>query len=175
MPRLNNHKRIDMSSPLASVCLMLALTVLVVACAATDTKSSPLSPTATLQSMPTEGVVQQQAPLPGAITVRISLTEFHIASSIGTFQAGQRYYFIIMNKGHDIHEFMIMPDKPDGTPLSPDLQYKEMALEVEPIMPGTTWTVNFTFAPSLVGRAEFACQMGRHYQAGMRLPVVVTP
>ena len=173
MPGFNNKKRIQISSRVGGAFLIVALAMLVAACAGAAT-TTQRAPTPTPQTTPTMGIVQQQAPLPGAITVHITLTEFHIASSVQSFRAGQRYYFIIVNKGHDIHEFVIMPAKPDGTPLSPDVQYKEMALEVEPVMPGTTWSVNFTFPSRLVGRAEFACQMARHYQAGMRLPVVVT-
>lgn len=173
MSGFNSYKRIHISSRMRGTFLVLALALLVTACAAATT-TTQRAPAPTPQTTSTVGIVQQQTPLPGAITVHITLTEFHIASSIQPFQAGQRYYFIIMNKGRDIHEFVIMPDKSDGTPLSPDLQYKEMALEVEPIMPGTTWMVNFTFPAKLVGKAEFACQMARHYQAGMRQPVVVT-
>ncbi len=50
-------------------------------------------------------------------------------------------------------------------------QYKGMLIELEPILPGTTWTTNFTFRAT--GRYEIACQMGRHYLAGMRLPIRV--
>jgi uncharacterized cupredoxin-like copper-binding protein len=46
-----------------------------------------------------------------------------------------------------------------------------MLIELEPILPGSTWTTNFTFSVS--GRFEMACQMRGHYAAGMRLPIAV--
>jgi uncharacterized cupredoxin-like copper-binding protein len=44
-------------------------------------------------------------------------------------------------------------------------------IELKPILPDSTWTTNFTFRTA--GRYEIACQMGRHYQASMRLPIAV--
>jgi uncharacterized cupredoxin-like copper-binding protein len=91
---------------------------------------------------------------------------------VTVFQAHTHYYFVVTNHGHDLHEFMIMPSKADGSPLPPDEQYKGMLIELEPILPGSTWTTNFIFRTT--GRYEIACQMGRHYQAGMRLPITVS-
>lgn len=136
---------------------MIAL--FIVACANT-TLTAPGNPTPLAQPAK-----------PGSVNVHITLVEFRILSSLKLFHAGTTYYFIVSNHGQQIHEFKIMPDKPDGTPLSPDLQYKDTLIELEPIMPGTTWSVNYTFSTS--GRFELACQMGRHYMAGMRLPIVV--
>jgi uncharacterized cupredoxin-like copper-binding protein len=45
------------------------------------------------------------------------------------------------------------------------VQDKGMLMELEPILPGTTWTLNYTFAA--VGRYEMACQMRGHYKADM--------
>jgi uncharacterized cupredoxin-like copper-binding protein len=116
----------------------------------------------------------EQTAVSGSVEVDVTLVEFRIMSSVTVFHAGMPYHFVVTNRGHDIHEFMIMPDKPDGTPLSPEAQYKGMLMELEPIMPGTTWSVNFTFKAAATDRYEFACQMRGHYQAGMRLPIVVT-
>jgi uncharacterized cupredoxin-like copper-binding protein len=151
--------------------LILALALLIVACASTTVATSKPTPTSQ-QVSPTKGPSEQTA-APGSVEVKITLVEFRITSSVTVFHTGIHYYFVVSNRGHDIHEFMIMPDKPDGSPLSPDAQYKSMLMELEPIMPGTTWTTNFTFSPSATDKFEFACQMGRHYQAGMRLPITV--
>jgi len=148
--------------------LVLALAMFIVACASTTNATS--KPTPTPQASPTTEVTKQ-APAPGSVEVKFTLVEFRITSSVTVFHAGTHYYFVVSNRGHDIHEFMIMPDKPDGSPLSPDAQFKSMLMELEPITPGTTWTTNFTFPAS--GKYEIACQMGRHYQAGMRLPITV--
>jgi len=150
--------------------LVLLLALLMTACASTVAATSKPTPTPP-EIIPTSRPVEQAA-VPGSIEVKITLVEFHISSPVTVFHAGTHYYFVVSNRGHDIHEFMIMPDNPDGSPLSPAEQYKSMLIELEPILPGQTWTTNFTFRAS--GRYEFACQMGRHYQAGMRLPVAVT-
>jgi uncharacterized cupredoxin-like copper-binding protein len=149
--------------------LVLLLALLMAACASTVAATNKPTPTPPAIS-PTSGPVEQAA-AKGSIEVKVTLVEFHIISSVTAFHANTHYYFVVSNRGHEIHEFMIMPDKPDGSPLSPDEQYKGMLIELEPILPGSTWTTNFTF--STVGRYEIACQMGRHYLAGMRLPITV--
>ena len=149
---------------------VLLLVLLMTACGSTVAATSkPTSPPPEIS--PTSGPVEQTA-APGSIEVKVSLVEFRIHSSVTVFHAKTHYYFVVSNVGHDIHEFMIMPDKPDGSPLPPDEQYKGMLIELEPILPGSTWTTNFTFQTA--GRYEIACQMGRHYLAGMRLPITVT-
>jgi len=156
-------------SQLLGKVFVLLLVLLMTACASTTAATS--KPTQTPPALsPTSGPVEQAA-APGSIEVKVSLVEFHIISSVTVFHANTHYYFVVSNRGHDIHEFMIMPDKPDGSPLSPDEQFKGMLIELEPILPGSTWTANFTFRTT--GRYEIACQMGRHYQAGMRLPIAV--
>ncbi len=151
--------------------LVLVLALLIVACTGTSiaTHSTPTPP----QNSPPTVIIEQTA-VTGSVEVKVTLVEFRIISSVTVFHAGIPYHFVIANRGQDIHEFMIMPDKPDGTPLPPDAQYKGMLMELEPIMPGTTWSANYTFAPTATGRYEIACQMRGHYKAGMRLPIVVT-
>ena len=115
----------------------------------------------------------QQTPTPGAVSVTVKLAEYTIVSSMTVFHAGTTYYFVVSNRGQQVHEFMIMPEKPDGSELSPDLQYKEQLIEIEQIAPGTTMRINYTFKPTSAGRYEIACQMRGHYQAGMKLPIRV--
>lgn len=149
--------------------LVLLLALLMAACASTTVATSNPRPTAPAIS-PTSGPVEQAA-IPGSVEVKVTLVDFRIHSSVTLFHAKTHYYFVVTNQGHEIHEFMIMPSKPDGSPLPPDEQYKGMIIELEPILPGSTWRTNFTF--QTIGRFEIACQMGRHYLAGMRLPIVV--
>ena len=158
------------SSKLLGKVLALLLIVLMAACGSTTAATSNPKPTPPTIS-PTSGPIEQAATR-GSIEVKVTLAEFRIHSSVTTFHANTHYYFVVSNIGHDIHEFMIMPDKPDGSPLPSDQQYKGMLIELEPILPGSTWTTNFTFKTA--GRYEIACQMGRHYQAGMRLPIIFT-
>ena len=150
--------------------LVLVFALLVVACTGTSiaTHSTPTP----AQNVTPAAMIEQTA-VSGSVEVDVTLVEFRIMSSVTVFHAGMPYHFVVTNRGHDIHEFMIMPDKPDGTPLSPEAQYKGMLMELEPIMPGTTWSVNFTFKPAATDRYEFACQMRGHYQAGMKLPITV--
>lgn len=164
------HLHTSNSPRLLGNILVLLLALLMVACGSTTAATSNPRPTPPAIS-PTSGPVEQAA-IPGSIEVKITLVEFRIHSSVTVFHADTHYYFVVSNAGHDTHEFMIMPDKPDGSPLSPDEQYKSMLIELEPILPGSTWKTNFIF--NTAGKYEFACQMGRHYQAGMRLPITVT-
>ena len=170
MKRPNNRPDLCMFPRLLGTLLVLALALLVVACAGTPVATQSTPTRTPPQASPTSGPVEQSA-APGSVEVKFTLVEFRIISPVTVFHAGTHYFFVVENRGHDIHEFMIMPDKADGSPLPPDEQYKSMLMELEPITPGSTWTTNFTF--SAAGKYEIACQMGRHYQAGMRLPIEV--
>jgi uncharacterized cupredoxin-like copper-binding protein len=175
MQRLSNankNKSDVLNYPLLlGMVIILVLALLMVACTSTTAATSKPTPTPPQLSPTEEGPVAQTA-APGSVEVKVTLVEFRIYSTVTVFHANTHYYFVISNKGHDYHEFMIMPDKPDGSPLSPDEQYKSMLIELETIDPGATWTTNFTFPAT--GKYEIACQMGRHYQAGMRLPITVS-
>jgi uncharacterized cupredoxin-like copper-binding protein len=165
-----NTGRSNYSPFLSKVLLLLLVLLLMTACASTVAATSKPTPTPP-EISPTSGPAEQAA-APGSIKVKVTLVEFHIISSVTVFHANTHYYFVVSNHGHDLHEFMIMPSKPDGSPLPPEEQYKGMLMELEPILPGSTWKTNFTFRTA--GRYELACQMGRHYQAGMRLPIEVS-
>jgi uncharacterized cupredoxin-like copper-binding protein len=175
---VKRRNSIPIKKPIASItpklmgnALILVIALLIVACTGTPVTTHSTPTRTPPQASPTGTPVEQTA-APGSVEVKFTLVEFRIISPVTVFHAGTPYYFVVANRGHDIHEFMIMPDKADGSPLPPDEQYKSMLMELEPIAPGTTWTTNFTF--SATGKYEIACQMGRHYQAGMRLPIVVT-
>ena len=116
----------------------------------------------------------QETAVPGSVVVQVTLAEFTIVSSVKDFRVGIPYHFIITNRGQQVHAFTLIPVKPDGTLLPPEAQYKGTLIEIEPIAPGTTMTINYMFLPSNVGSYQMACQMRGHYQAGMKLPVVVT-
>ncbi len=169
--KIDLHKSSSLnSSQYMGMVIIPLLALLLAACASTTAATSKPQPTPP-EISPTSGSVEQAA-APGSVEVKITLVEFRIHSSVTVFRANTHYYFVVTNAGHDIHEFMIMPSKPDGSPLPPEEQYKGMLMELEPILPGSTWTTNFIFRTA--GRYEIACQMGRHYQAGMRLPITVS-
>jgi uncharacterized cupredoxin-like copper-binding protein len=108
--------------------------------------------------------------------VQITLTEFHIASSVTRFTPGVPYQFIITNKGKLAHEFMIMPKNEGDMSMMPMSQMDKLALaKVENIKPGTTVTLTYTFAQRAAGtHPQFACYYPGHYMAGMKLDVTVT-
>ena len=165
--------------------LLLVLALLIIAFIGIRTAISRQSTSATgntlaAQSTPTSAAntvsyasVQQTA-VPGSVQVQVTLAEFTIVSSVKVFRVGVPYHFIITNRGQQVHAFTIIPVKPDGTQLPPEVEYKGTLIEIEPIAPGTTMTINYMFSPSKVGNYQMACQMRGHYQAGMKLPVVVT-
>lgn len=163
--------------------LLLALLIVIGIAVGTSLVTHGTSKTPTMSTHSTQhtdtNTIQydniQQTPTSGAIRVNVTLVEFTITSSLKTFQAGHTYYFVVANRGHVVHEFLIMPENPDGSPASPTVQYTDKLIEIEQIAPGTTMTLNYTFPSSAVarGRYEIACQMRGHYQAGMRLPIRV--
>jgi len=172
------------SRPL-SILLLAMLALLIIACssaansntgatvkAATSTSGSQSSqtyPSIPIVSTP----VPEEAAVPGAVRVYVTLQEYFITSSLREFHARVHYYFIVTNRGHVVHEFMMMREKPDGTPVSFDEDSSTMFIHFEQVFPGTTLRMNFTFSPSLVGKSEIACLMRGHYAAGMHLPIVV--
>lgn len=114
-----------------------------------------------------------ETPVAGAQEVKVTLAEFSVKSTMTVFHIGVPYYFVVTNSGQQVHEFMIMPVKPDGSPEPPDVQYNDKLIEIEEVAPGSTLYINFVFQPSKAGRYEIACLMRGHYQAGMKLPIVV--
>jgi uncharacterized cupredoxin-like copper-binding protein len=159
--------------------LVLVLALLIVVCldigayfSTHSTISKPRTKTPQQNTIQYDNI--QQTPTAGSVQVKVTLAEYTISSSATVFHAGTTYYFVVANRGHVVHEFLIMPEKADGSLPPPDVQYKDKLIEIEQIAPGTTMTLNFTFSASAAGRYEIACQMRGHYQAGMKLPIHVT-
>ena len=162
-----------------SILLLTALAILVIACAsatnsAINSTASLPSRSQTYTSIPIVSTpVPEQVPVPGAVSVYVTLQEFYITSSVHTFHVGVHYYFIVTNRGHVVHEFMVMRDNANGEPVSFDEDSSTMFIHFEQVFPGTTLRLNFTFTPSLLGKSEIACLMRGHYAAGMHLPIEV--
>lgn len=109
------------------------------------------------------------------IPVRITETDFHIASSVTKFVPGKTYHFLVTNQGQSMHEFMLMP-KPEGrmTDMSMENMDKVALASITMIDPGDTEAFNYTFPASMAGsHPEFACYFPNHYEAGMKLDVSV--
>jgi uncharacterized cupredoxin-like copper-binding protein len=111
--------------------------------------------------------------------VQITLTEFGIKSSITEFQVGVPYRFVVTNAGPVEHEFMIMP------PLTQDQMgmHMDMAdldnmalamIEGADLQAGNSASFELTFTdPTNAEALEFACHTPGHYEANMKLPIVV--
>ena len=166
---------------LISKLLIVALALLVViwlslraALPTQSTVTAHTTPTPTPQQDSINFATIAETPVAGAKEVKVTLAEFSVKSTATVFHTGVPYYFVVTNSGQQVHEFMIMPVKADGSPEPPDVQYNDKLIEIEQIAPGSTLYINFVFPPSKAGRYEIACQMRGHYEAGMKLPIVVT-
>lgn len=115
----------------------------------------------------------------GVVEVRVTLIEFGFESSLTEFEADVPYRFVVTNAGAVNHEFMIMaPLTEDQMGMAMDMhELDESALamiEEDQLPPGATATLEFTFAETApAGVLEFACHTPGHYEAGMKLPIVV--
>jgi uncharacterized cupredoxin-like copper-binding protein len=94
--------------------------------------------------------------------VKITLTDYKIASSVTTFEKGKPYRFVVTNTGKKDHEWLIAPRGKD----EPFIEVEEDELE-----PGKTATREFTFAQA--GNFEFSCHYRNHYSKGMKLAITV--
>lgn len=107
--------------------------------------------------------------------VQITETDTSIGSSLTSFTAGTAYHFVVINKGKESHEFMIMPEAMGdmkGMQMQ-DMDQKALA-EIGNINPGQTKALDYTFPRSTAGsHPEFACTMPGHYAAGMKQVVRV--
>ena len=115
----------------------------------------------------------QATPVLGAIKVKVTLDEYKITSSVTTFKVGTPYYFVVTNIGDILHEFFIMPDKPNGANYLVNGEYEGNAVQGQEIEPGKTLMVNYVFKASNTTHYEIACLMRGHYAAGMSRPIIV--
>lgn len=156
---------------------LLAVVLLLAACSNIRSASTAQSPSAQSTANADAGgdtvsfAHIDETPKTGATVVDVTLVDFRIYSTITTFKANVPYYFVVTNRGPSVHEFAIFPDKPDGSALPMDVQYVHRLIEIEQVAPDSTIKLNYMFPAA--GRDEIACQMRGHYQAGMRLPIVV--
>ncbi len=109
------------------------------------------------------------------VEVQISLTDFAIAGSQDTFKVGQPYRFVITNEGSLEHEFMIMEPTMPGMEVEHAHGAGELAaIEEDDLPPGASVTLDVVFDEAAApGELEFACHTPGHYEAGMKLPIIV--
>jgi uncharacterized cupredoxin-like copper-binding protein len=111
--------------------------------------------------------------------VTITLTDFGIQSSITEFKVGVPYHFVVTNKGQVPHEIMIMsPLMADQMGMQMDMEeLDKMALamvKADDLPPEATKSFDYTFTQAApAGTLEFACHVPGHYEAGMKLGIVI--
>ena len=108
------------------------------------------------------------------VTVQVTLNDFSIQSSLTTFTVGTPYHFVVSNKAGDQHEFVIMPPVADPSQLDAERKLAVASISSQQLKPGATATLDVTFTKAApAGTLEFACHLPGHYEAGMKLPIVV--
>lgn len=111
------------------------------------------------------------------VDVQITVTEFNITSSLTTFSVGVPYHFVVTNKGSAPHELLIMPVATEQMTADQIQALKASALDGitgDNLTAGATQSMTYTFTKAYpAGVLEFACHLPGHYEAGMKLPIVV--
>lgn len=109
------------------------------------------------------------------VAVKVEAGDFFFHSSLTTFKVGVPYHFEVTNVGKIAHEFMIVKPIPAGTMKMEQMDKMAVGHIEEGDLPaGATESVDVTFTKAYPsGTLEMGCHVGEHYQAGMRLPVVV--
>lgn len=104
------------------------------------------------------------------------MTDFGFESTHTEFKTGITYRFVVTNDGQVPHEMMIMPMLTDMDTSGMDMHdFDEMALmaiEADDMPAGATQVMEYTFEEA-ADNLEFACRVPGHYEAGMRLPIMV--
>jgi uncharacterized cupredoxin-like copper-binding protein len=108
-------------------------------------------------------------------SVQVTETEYKIDSSVTNFTPGTTYHFVVTNNGQTTHEFMIMPKSEGNMNGMPMGKMDKMALaSIDNISPGEIKTLDYTFPSSASNsQPEFACYLPGHYEAGMKIGVIV--
>ena len=108
------------------------------------------------------------------VTVKVTLTDFKVESSLTTFAVGTPYRFEISNTGSQAHEVVIMAPATDAAAIETNQKSALLTVTGQDLPAGGTKTVDYTFTQAApAGTLEFACHLPGHYEAGMHLPIVV--
>ena len=99
--------------------------------------------------------------------VTVELSEFNVTSSALTFKVGEAYTFVATNVGGFPHELLIEAAWANDEPLEAD----GALAEIEPIEPGASATLEWTFAEA--GTYQLTCHVRDHYAMGMAVTITV--
>lgn len=142
---------------LQRVVLLIVATVVVVSCARQQQPAQAPAP-----------------PVEGNVEVTVTLTDFKIEASQTQFVTGTRYRFVVTNRGAINHEFMVTPPMMGGMSMEKMHEMALLEIEEDEFPPGATKTIDYVFTePAAGAKFEFACHVEGHYEADMRLPIVL--
>lgn len=109
------------------------------------------------------------------IEVTVTLSEFAIEMSQTEFQTGLDYRFVVTNAGAVPHEMMLVPPMEPGAMNMEEMdQAAVAAFSADDLTPGATVEQIVRFSSPGEAQLEAACYLPGHYEAGMKLPIVVT-
>lgn len=107
------------------------------------------------------------------VTVQVTLTDLNIESSLTKFLPEVPYHFVVVNKSSKAHEFLLGPLIQPGMTMKDVEQQKLFGFKE--LAPGATKSADFTFkSPAAHGVWQFSCHVGKLYEPGMRLDIVVS-
>lgn len=129
-----------------------------------------------------QGVTVPSSESPGSsagstVTVDVQGGEYFFKSSLTTFKVGVPYHFVVRNVGDIEHEFMVVKPIAAGAMSMEMMDSMAMGhIEDSDLQAHRTATVDVTFTkPYPAGTIEMACHIGKHYEKGMHIPIVVAP
>jgi hypothetical protein len=107
--------------------------------------------------------------------VQVTLTDSMIQSSMKTFEAGVTYTFLVTNKGHSPHDFLIRR-KVQGPATGPQGASGILFHSNKPVPPGATERYLFEFPlSSSQSQLQFASQLAGPNGHAITMPVEVKP
>jgi len=110
----------------------------------------------------------------GVIVVSVTLTDFAINMSRTEFEAGVPYHFVVTNEGTVAHELMFSSPMEPGPMDMEEMDLRAVAVfSDEDLTAGATAEQTFSFPVAGEGGLETACHLPGHYEAGMKLTIVV--
>ena len=119
---------------------------------------------------------QSQTTPSGSQTVRVTLSDTRVDSSLTTFTAGMPYHFVVTNTGQVAHQFVMIPMGMGMEHMSSDEMHHAALYMYDNVAPGETRMFDYSFASSTAGQSlAFVCGTQGHYAAGMQLPFMVNP
>lgn len=98
----------------------------------------------------------------GPMRVTVTLRDYRVIVSEHHLPVGKPITFVVTNRGHHTHEFVLEP----AMAYDRAIRFDGKRYEADDIKPGTTRTVTWTIPRS--GSYKFACHIDHHYQKGMR-------